>query len=122
MELTLHTECTIDSCHQLNGYDGKCKDLHGHTWKIELWFKGDSSKKDDVGILVDFGVVKDLKEKLDHKNINLVINKNPTAETLTEWIYYYLLDRIGPMSGIKIKVRIYETAVDKMTWSEGGDF
>ena len=121
MDLTLHTEVTIDSCHKLDKYDGKCANLHGHTWKVELWFKGSSLETDDVGILVDFGIVKELKELLDHKYLNDVIQKNPTAENLTQWIYYWIKDRIKN-NNIKQKVRVYETAVDKLTYCEAGDF
>ncbi len=120
MILTLHTETTIDSCHRLEGYNGKCADLHGHTWKIELWFRGDSNNVDKVGILVDFGIVKELKERLDHKYLNDIIEKNPTAEILTIWIYDDLDEQLG--EDIEIKVRVYETAVDKLTYCEAGDF
>ncbi len=130
MILTLHTETTIDSCHQLKGYDGKCKNLHGHTWKIELWFRGDSSLKDKVGILVDFGIVKELKELLDHKNLNEVIDMNPTAENLTEWIHNWIMEKFYSVDWqltkterpIKVKVRVYETAVGKETYCEEGDW
>jgi len=120
MQLTLHTECTIDSAHRLDGYKGKCKNMHGHTWLIELWFKGPCMLKDDVGIMVDFGIVKELKEKLDHKILNDVIGMNPTAETLTEWIYKYITFKTK--AGINVKVRVYETAIGKKTYCEGGDF
>jgi len=122
MELTLHTEVALDSCHRLEGYDGKCKNLHGHTWFVEIWFRGDSKLKDEVGIMVDFGIVKELKEKLDHKNLNEVLSFNPTAENLTEWIYDWLHTKFHPGQNIGVKVRVYETAVDKKTYCEGGDF
>lgn len=122
MELTLHTETTIDSCHKLEGYDGKCCQLHGHTWKVELWFKGDTINLDEVGILVDFGIVKELKEMLDHKYLNDVIKKNPTAENLSQWIYAWLDEKLGlHHTTIRHKVRLYETAVDKLTWCECGE-
>ena len=122
MKLTLHTEVAIDSAHQLINYKGKCANIHGHTWKVELWFRGDSSSKDDVGIMVDFGIVKDLKELLDHKFINDIMpnNINPTAENLTEFIYDYLKKIIKKQ--IDVKVRVYETYVEKITYCEGGDF
>jgi len=119
-ELTLHTEVTIDSAHKLEKYDGKCATLHGHTWKVEVWFKGHPSLRDEVGILVDFGIVKEIKEHLDHKYINDVIRMNPTAENLTQYIYMFIKDRIK--KGIRVKVRVYETCVDKITYCEGGDF
>jgi 6-pyruvoyltetrahydropterin/6-carboxytetrahydropterin synthase len=121
MMLTLHTETTIDSCHKLDGYDGKCKNLHGHTWKVELWFRGEENLKDKVGILVDFGIVKELKDLLDHKYLNDVIVNNPTAENLTIWTYLWLANKINN-NQINIRVRIYETAVDKLTYCESGDF
>jgi len=119
MDLTLHTETTIDSCHHLVGYKGKCANIHGHTWKVELWFAGDDDDIDDVGILVDFGIVKELKELLDHKDLNKVIKKNPTAENLTMWIYNWLDRKLDEV--IAIKVRVYETAVDKLTYCETED-
>ena len=120
-KLLLHTETTIDSCHQLKGYDGKCKHLHGHTWKVEIWFRGEPRLKDNVGILVDFGIVKELKEWLDHRNLNEEIPVNPTAENLIQYIYSYIKEKINN-DEIEVKVRLYETAVDKKTWCEWGDF
>ena len=117
MILTLHTEFIFDSAHKLNDYKGICKNLHGHTWRVEVWFKGDSIDKDKIGILVDFNIVKKLKQKLDHKVLNEVINFNPTAENLTEYIYKYLKQK-----NIETKVRVYEVSIGKQTWCEGGNF
>lgn len=122
MMLTLHTETVIDSAHFLRGYEGKCSSWHGHSWLIEVWIMGDSSKKDKVGILFDFGHVNYIKEFLDHKLINEIPpfdKKNPTAENLSEWVYD-LLKNTNP--DLMFKVRLYETAVRKETWCECGDF
>jgi len=124
MILTLHTETVIDSSHNLKGYKGKCKNIHGHSWLIKLWFRGNSKLKDEIGILLDFGIVKKLKERLDHQYLNDVIGKNPTAENLVEWIYEWLQHQDPRIKNkeIKVKIRIYETAVRKETYCEGGDF
>jgi len=124
MILTLHTECVIDSCHKLEGYKGVCSRLHGHTWKIEVWFKGDSALKDKVGILVDFGIVKELSSVIDHRYINDEIGMNPTAENITEWCYDKLKKGLMDMSlgPVQVKVRVYETSIGKVTYCEGGDF
>ena len=121
MELTLHTETFIDSAHQLFGYNGKCSNLHGHTWRIEVWFKGNTAELDCIGILVDFGIIKELEEILDHKNLNKVLKCNPTAENLTNWIYDWLIKKINH-NIIETKVRVYETSLGKETWCEGGDW
>ena len=120
MEIKLHTEFTFDSAHKLLMYDGICNQIHGHTWLCELWFKGDERYKDNVGILVDFGIVKSIKKDLDHKYLNDFFVSNPTAENISKFIYNGL--RIAINTNIKIKVRLYETAVDKKTWCELGDW
>ena len=120
MKLLLHTETVIDSAHKLVGYKGKCSATHGHSWRVELWFSADESLKDEVGIIVDFGIVKQLTELLDHKYLNDVINVNPTAENLTVWIYRWLHSQLHTEIGVKVKV--YETSLEKETWCQVGDF
>ena len=116
----LHTETVIDSCHYLKGYDGKCSELHGHTWLLKVWIKG--SKLDDVGILFDFTKIKTIKNIFDHKLINKIKpfdEINPTAENMSRVIYEWL--KINH-SHLEFCVRLYETAVGKETWCEYGDF
>lgn len=120
--LTLYTETVLDSCHQLRGYDGKCQNLHGHSWKVCVWIKGKKEERDEIGIIFDFSNIEKIKEKLDHKFINEVepFDKiNPTAENLSMFIYDELKHE---RSNLMFKVRIYETAVGKETYCEYGDF
>ena len=118
-KIILHTETTIDSAHYLNGYNGKCKKLHGHTWLFELWIRGSLEDKDEVGILFDFGEVKKLREKLDHTILNNVLNVNPSAENLAEYIYNFFKNKNNHLEFV---VKVYETAVRKETWAEFGDW
>lgn len=121
MELTLHSEFDFDSCHRLVGYVGKCSNIHGHTWKVDCWFKGDSKYRDKVGILVDFGYVKAVKDFLDHKDLNTIFKTfNPTAENIS--LYIYKLFKKSLNRHIKIKIRVYETYVGKKTYCEVGDW
>jgi len=119
MMLDLHTEFTFDSAHKLDGYKGKCCNVHGHSWRVECFFHGDNKYKDNIGILVDFGIVKEVKELLDHKYLNDILSANPTAENITEFIYLYLKKKINDK--ILIRVRVYETSIEKETYCEGGD-
>ena len=82
----------IASAHQLHGYDGPCKDMHGHTWKVEMVIGGDTL--DGVGLLTDFKVLKaKLKEvlmPLDHVVLNdlpAFKDLNPSTENLARHIY-----------------------------------
>jgi 6-pyruvoyltetrahydropterin/6-carboxytetrahydropterin synthase len=121
-KLLLHTETTIDSAHQLIGYDGKCKNIHGHSFFIEIFIQGLPSQLDKDGILFDFGRIKDIKEKYDHHLINEIppFDKiNPTAEHLVQEIYLQLRDQ---RPDLEFCVRLYETKVGKETWVMYGDF
>ena len=78
--------------HLLKGYEGKCKDLHGHTWKVELVIE--SQKLDAIGMVADFAEVKkqlnDFLESLDHVHLNDTppFNQtNPTTENLAKYIF-----------------------------------
>jgi len=122
MILTLHTETVIDSSHKLCNYEGNCKRVHGHSWFVEVWIKGDSSLCDNIGILFDFGNIKKLKDKYDHFYINDIepFDKiNPTAENLCMQ-FYEELKEIKPK--LDFKVKVFETKVGKETWCQCGDF
>ena len=115
-KMTLFTETSIDSCHELVGYNGKCSNLHGHTWLLQVWVQGDDDDKDQVGILYDFGNIKKIQELLDHKKINDVIpDVNPTAENITRWI---LKELRKDYPYLHFRVRLYETAVLKHTFCQ----
>src|SRR5258705_13924205 len=45
-------ERNFSSAHQLRGYKGKCENLHGHNYRIEIYARGRELEK--IGLLVDF--------------------------------------------------------------------
>jgi 6-pyruvoyltetrahydropterin/6-carboxytetrahydropterin synthase len=117
MLLTLYTEDYFDSAHFIENYDGKCAQLHGHTWKICVWVRGDDSLLEN-GILWDFGNLKRLTNEFDHKNLNEVLKINPTAENLVMYVYHKLKAQYGRLG---FKVRIYEKIIKKESYCEAGD-
>jgi len=126
MLITVYTETVIDYAHYLRGYEGNCKNLHGHSGLIRLWIKGDESQLNETGMLFDFNNIKSIKEQFDHKCLNECSNKdidykniNPTAENLCLDIYRFFKNR---NSELQFKVRFYETSVGKKTYAEVGDF
>ena len=52
----LKTESSFDSAHFLKGYDGKCRNLHGHRWRVVVEIAADQLKDEGQtrGMLVDF--------------------------------------------------------------------
>lgn len=83
-------EFTFDAAHHLHAYEGKCKNLHGHTYKVVF---GISAYPNEIGIAVDFGDVKKIwKEQieiyLDHRYVNETLPPmNTTAENMVVWIF-----------------------------------
>lgn len=76
----------ISAAHRLDlSYESKCTQLHGHNWIITVECKAKELNQD--GMVVDFTVIKQkVKELLDHKVINDVVDFNPTAEQMARWI------------------------------------
>ncbi len=124
--MKLNTHFDFDSAHRLVGYDGKCKNLHGHMWLVELEIEGEGL--DDVGMLWDFTNTKKLKDLFDHKtilkncdeNFDLqvllqrvcgpdsvyLMNENPTAENLCKEILKFC-KKSNPT--LKFTVKVFES-------------
>ena len=54
-ELTVKSH--FDAAHALRGYPGECRNLHGHTWDVEVTVGG--TELDEIGIVYDFKALKD---------------------------------------------------------------
>ncbi|MFZ0004895.1 MAG: 6-carboxytetrahydropterin synthase [Methanoregula sp.] len=67
MTVAIYKEVQIDASHRLLHYQGKCANLHGHRWKIEVWIEGEPDAK--TGILLDYNVIKESIGKYDHQII-----------------------------------------------------
>lgn len=83
----------FSSSHQLRNYNGKCENLHGHNFVVEVVVKGSELDK-DVEYLIDFKILKkmlnEIIEPLDHVHLNNVppFDKiNPSSENLSKYIY-----------------------------------
>jgi len=115
-------ERNFSSAHQLRGYKGKCENLHGHNYKIEIFVRG--RELDNIGLLVDFGDVKaaadEVVQYLDHRNINELspfdVELNPSAENLARYILERVAARIGDDRVQVYKVRCYETPTSVATY------
>ena len=68
-KIKLKTSFDFDAAHRLVGYDGKCLNLHGHRWFVNIEIEGNRKQLDKVGILWDFTNKKMLKNLFDHKTI-----------------------------------------------------
>lgn len=128
---TLKTRSGFDSAHFLKGYDGKCSNIHGHHWSVEIIVGSDvlSSDEQTRGMVVDFSELKkDLREITDGLDHSFIIEKGslkdktmealkeenfkiveldmrPTAENFAKYFYDLMSDK-----GYKvIESVVYET-------------
>lgn len=106
-------EFTFDAAHHLFQYEGKCKSLHGHTYRLQLAVSG---FLDETGMVYDFGnlkrIYKDLLEpQLDHRYLNESLPyMNTTAENMVYWIYQTVVGVLPQERGLQVEyVRLYET-------------
>lgn len=125
-ELKYHTkrvlvskEFTFDAAHHLHCYEGKCKNLHGHTYKVIF---GISGFVDERGLMMDFGDIKEIWKNeieihLDHRYLNETLPPmNTTAENIVVWIYEKMKEALAKEEnkdqflGARVEfVRLFET-------------
>ena len=61
MKIRITKEFDFETAHALDGYNGKCKDIHGHSYHLEMTFIGKPKSEvglSDCGMVVDFGDIK----------------------------------------------------------------
>ena len=111
----------IASAHFLKGYEGKCKNLHGHTWKIEVFIASDHLNA--IGMVADFVVLKkqlkDFLSLIDHVHLNEMPYfkvTNPTTENIARYIYEHFSKDIKPL--VISKVRVWESENTSVTYFE----
>jgi len=110
--LLLKKRFHFHSAHYLPSYKGKCEELHGHTYKLEVIVEG---QPDSEGMIIDFADLKrivkeEIIKKLDHKLLNDII-KIPSAEYIGVWIFEKLSKRLSKeFPQVKlVSVELWET-------------
>ena len=86
-------EITFDCAHMLSNYDGKCNNLHGHTYKLQVVVEGVVNQ--ETCMLIDFNKLKSIiqnavMENFDHAVIfSEPIYRDEAEEALYEWAKKY---------------------------------
>lgn len=102
---------SFETGHALYGYDGKCKNVHGHSYKLDVTVIGkpiSDNKNVKYGMVIDFGDLKkivkeEIVEVFDHAT---VFNKNTPhvklAKTLQDQGHNVLLVDYQPTSEMMV--------------------
>lgn len=111
---TVVKRVSFDAAHYLPRYEGKCKDLHGHHWVVEVAITGHINP--NTGMVVDFAWLKkaleaEVTRRFDHTSLNDVFD-NPTAEHIAQHIFNQIKTEWiqGPDEPIQLAwVKVWET-------------
>ncbi len=116
-------EFVFDAAHYLPFYEGKCENLHGHTYKMHVTVQAEKNEKHNIsGMAFDFVLLKQTVQKhiidiWDHQLINDHI-ENPSAENMAEYTWNILTEKGLPLYEIKL----WETPTSFVTYRGGNYF
>jgi len=129
---------TFDAAHRLPSHPGACRNIHGHTYRVDFTMRGELNER---GMVVDFGkvaqilravLVEDEDTAWDHALIvyehdplaktfqqlaaeGLRVRRvpaEPTAENMTEWLWQMLQGKLRDQepSAVLVEIAVWETA------------
>lgn len=92
----------FEAAHRIVGHPGKCDRLHGHTYYVDVEVRG--TDLDELGILIDFNVLKDLERLLpDHTYLNESLpDICSTAEGLSQHFYRQFKEIVPAVCAVTI--------------------
>lgn len=127
----------------INGYQGKCKNLHGHNYTLEITFS--AAELNDYGFVMDFDDIKEhfnqwVQEHWDHATIVSETDKpliafleqekqdyfltpssqNTSAERLAEFLFHQFSEILNSLDEPRVtleSVRVFESETASAVYS-----
>jgi 6-pyruvoyltetrahydropterin/6-carboxytetrahydropterin synthase len=108
-------EETFAAGHALRDYHGKCENVHGHNYRVQVTLRG--PQLDATGLLVDFVEVKKLMhavvDRLDHQFLNDLAPfdvLNPSAENIARYLFEQISGGLPMQAPVEVaEVKVWET-------------
>lgn len=123
----------FDSAHRVMLHESKCRNLHGHRYKVEVF--ATAKELDSLGRIIDFSVIKqklgtwlddnwdhtsiinaedtetiELLNKIDRNKDIYVMPCNPTAENMALYLLNDICPKLFSSTGITVnKIKVWET-------------
>lgn len=136
------SEFTFEMAHVLNNYDGPCRNVHGHSYRLFVTLSGLPAGGQDnpkIGMVIDFTELKKIVldtivDQFDHSVVvsrsidsaklemfkntfgnTVIVDYQPTCENLVADFAQRLSTKFPP--GVKLhNLRLYETARSYAEW------
>ena len=105
--MILRKEYWFEAAHFIYNHPGKCRNLHGHSYKLFVSLEGKPNP--ETGMIIDFDdlskvVVENVTSRLDHRFLNDLIPLS-TAENISVWIWEQLKPALPQLR----QIEVYET-------------
>ncbi|MBR4849886.1 MAG: 6-carboxytetrahydropterin synthase [Alistipes sp.] len=141
--IRLTKEFSFESAHALDGYDGLCREIHGHSYRLFVTIKGEPISEEGnpkMGMVMDFGDLKrivnrEVVDRLDHSfvlrdsaqntellnalgdkfNKVVLVDYQPTCENMLA-DFAERLQRALPEGVELYSLRLHETATSFAEW------
>jgi 6-pyruvoyltetrahydropterin/6-carboxytetrahydropterin synthase len=113
---------SFSAAHLLKEIGGKCEELHGHNFIVEVSVVSESLNRE--GLLIDFRVVKrwtdEVLEQLDHKYLNEIEyfkSINPSSEQLARFLYDRISEKSRQTNVTLSRVTVWESDNSRVSYS-----
>ena len=120
-ELMIETQ--FAAAHQLRGYKGKCENLHGHNWRVQVVVNAE--KLNEAGLAIDFHELRKITEEfissIDHMFLNEIFpftEISPSSENIAKWLYDSLTKRLDNRNISLSSVTVWESETASATYYE----
>lgn len=142
-KIRLTKEFSFEAAHMLDGYDGACREIHGHSYRLFVTVRGvlvADETNPKAGMVMDFGLLKqivreEVVDRLDHafvvrdaaENDALLkslaarfdrvvrVNYRPTCENMLTDFAERIARRLPPRIEL-FALRLHETATSYAEW------
>ncbi len=118
-------EYSFAAGHALRGYKGKCENVHGHNYRVQVTVAGE--KLNSIGLLVDFtdlkAALREIADSFDHRFLNDLEpfkQVNPSAENLAFYLGNELGHRLQNQNVEVRSVTVWETDTTSATYHPSG--
>jgi len=106
--MILRKEYGFEAAHFIHNHPGKCRALHGHSYRLFVCLEG--AVNPETGMVIDFddlskAVNERVLQRLDHRFLNDLIPLS-TAENISVWIWEQLKPALPELS----QIELFETA------------
>ncbi len=105
---------SFSAAHLLAEIGGKCEELHGHNFKVEITVAAETLNSN--GLLIDFRFLKkhlnEILEEMDHRHLNALSSFagiNPSAENIARYICEKMDVKVKTAGVNMVRVKIWES-------------